>query len=130
MDRVAAAFVQRMQRHGAILVSSSREESGETASAAGGRNGPMTDSVLRVAALLVAFLDAGKVRPQSGTLRPGDLVYDAGPGLRCVTPVGPPRLDFRIPIDTPRRAAHQRAAADLPRGDSFQRGAVILRGGR
>lgn len=43
---------------------------------------------------LVFFLDAGNVWPGSWEFGLGDLVYDAGPGLRYQTPVGPVRADL------------------------------------
>jgi outer membrane protein assembly complex protein YaeT len=42
----------------------------------------------------VAFLDGGNSWTDSWTIRPGDLRYAAGPGLRYLTPIGPIRLDF------------------------------------
>jgi outer membrane protein insertion porin family/translocation and assembly module TamA len=42
----------------------------------------------------VVFLDAGNVWKDSWDFRMGDLLYDAGPGLRYQTPIGPLRLDL------------------------------------
>ena len=42
----------------------------------------------------VAFLDYGNVWSQSWDLNLGDIRYDAGPGLRYMTPIGPARVDF------------------------------------
>jgi outer membrane protein insertion porin family len=43
---------------------------------------------------LVAFVDAGTVWSEAWSARFGDLLYDAGPGVRYETPIGPLRLDF------------------------------------
>jgi outer membrane protein assembly complex protein YaeT len=43
---------------------------------------------------LVGFVDAGQVWRVPWTMRPGDLLYDAGPGLRYSSPFGLLRLDF------------------------------------
>jgi outer membrane protein insertion porin family/translocation and assembly module TamA len=40
------------------------------------------------------FVDGGNVWSDAWTLRPGDLRYDAGPGLLYLTPIGPLRVDF------------------------------------
>jgi outer membrane translocation and assembly module TamA len=42
----------------------------------------------------VVFLDAGNVWEDEWRLRPNDLRYAAGPGLRYLTPVGPIRVDL------------------------------------
>jgi outer membrane protein insertion porin family len=42
----------------------------------------------------VAFFDAGNVWSTAWTIRPSDLRYDIGPGIRYMTPVGPLRFDF------------------------------------
>ena len=48
---------------------------------------------------LVAFVDAGNVwsEPWQGQFR--DLLYDAGPGIRYDTPIGPLRLDFAYQLN-------------------------------
>jgi outer membrane protein insertion porin family len=43
---------------------------------------------------VVLFLDAGNVWAASWGIKPGDLRYAVGPGLRYQTPVGPIRFDF------------------------------------
>jgi outer membrane protein assembly complex protein YaeT len=43
---------------------------------------------------LVGFVDAGQVWRAPWTMRAGDLLYDAGPGLRYSSPFGLVRLDF------------------------------------
>ena len=43
---------------------------------------------------LVGFVDAGNVWADPWSAQLGDLLYDAGPGLRYQTPVGALRLDF------------------------------------
>jgi len=43
---------------------------------------------------LVGFVDAGNVWSDAWEWQPGDLRYDAGPGLRYPTPVGPLRVDL------------------------------------
>jgi outer membrane protein assembly factor BamA len=43
---------------------------------------------------LVLFIDAGSVTTAAWDIALKDLRYDAGPGLRYVTPVGPLRVDF------------------------------------
>ncbi len=43
---------------------------------------------------LVGFVDAGNVWAEPWSVKLGDLLYDAGPGLRYQTPVGAFRLDF------------------------------------
>jgi outer membrane protein assembly complex protein YaeT len=48
---------------------------------------------------LVAFVDAGQVWSDAWDARLGDLLYDAGPGLRYDTPVGPLRLDFAYQLN-------------------------------
>lgn len=48
---------------------------------------------------LVAFVDAGNVWSGAWDARLGDLLYDAGPGLRYETPVGPLRLDFAYQLN-------------------------------
>jgi outer membrane protein assembly complex protein YaeT len=42
----------------------------------------------------VMFLDGGNAWTDPWTVRPGELRYTAGPGLRYLTPIGPVRLDF------------------------------------
>lgn len=48
---------------------------------------------------IVAFVDAGNVWATPWDLRLGDLLYDAGPGLRYLSPVGPVRLDLAFQIN-------------------------------
>ena len=48
---------------------------------------------------LVAFVDAGNVWSDSWDVHLGDLLYDAGPGLRYQTPIGPLRLDFAYQLN-------------------------------
>jgi outer membrane protein assembly complex protein YaeT len=43
---------------------------------------------------LVLFGDAGNVWPGEWQIKPGDLRYDVGPGLRYQTPIGPIRFDI------------------------------------
>ena len=50
---------------------------------------------------LVGFVDAGDVRSDSWSWRPGDLRASAGPGLRFHTPVGPLRFDVGFPLNPP-----------------------------
>jgi outer membrane protein insertion porin family/translocation and assembly module TamA len=47
----------------------------------------------------VLFLDAGNVWRDSWDFRAGDLLYDAGPGLRYQTPIGPVRLDVAYQLN-------------------------------
>jgi outer membrane translocation and assembly module TamA len=60
-------------------------------------------SELRVAAFgnasLVAFVDAGSVATASWDIAFKDLRYDAGPGFRYMTPIGPLRIDFARQLD-------------------------------
>jgi outer membrane translocation and assembly module TamA len=42
----------------------------------------------------VAFVDAGNVWGDAWGVRLNDLLYDVGPGLRYLTPIGPIRVDF------------------------------------
>jgi outer membrane translocation and assembly module TamA len=48
---------------------------------------------------IVAFLDAGNVWSDAWTLRPSDLLYDAGPGVRYETPIGLIRLDVAYQLN-------------------------------
>jgi outer membrane protein insertion porin family/translocation and assembly module TamA len=48
---------------------------------------------------LVLFGDAGNVWAQEWSIRPGDLRYDVGPGLRYQTPIGPIRFDVGYQIN-------------------------------
>jgi outer membrane protein insertion porin family/translocation and assembly module TamA len=47
----------------------------------------------------VMFVDAGNVWPESRTLRPGDLRYAVGPGLRYLTPIGDIRVDLGMQMN-------------------------------
>jgi outer membrane protein assembly complex protein YaeT len=57
-----------------------------------------TSSELRIQAFggigVALFLDAGNVWSGSWDVRPGDMLYAAGPGLRYNTPIGPVRFDI------------------------------------
>lgn len=46
----------------------------------------------------VLFVDAGNVWSDQWTIQPGDLLVDAGPGLRYNTPIGPIRFDIGYQI--------------------------------
>jgi outer membrane protein assembly complex protein YaeT len=48
---------------------------------------------------VVAFVDAGNVWESSWQFELGDLRYDAGPGLRYLTPVGPLRVDLAYQLN-------------------------------
>lgn len=48
---------------------------------------------------LVLFGDAGNAWPQEWRIKPGDLHYDVGPGLRYQTPIGPVRFDLGYQIN-------------------------------
>jgi outer membrane protein assembly complex protein YaeT len=47
----------------------------------------------------VAFLDGGNVWSGKFEYRLNDLKYDAGPGVRYITPIGPVRVDFGYQIN-------------------------------
>jgi outer membrane protein insertion porin family len=47
----------------------------------------------------VAFLDGGNVWSGKFDYHLNDLRYDAGPGVRYVTPIGPVRVDFGYQIN-------------------------------
>jgi translocation and assembly module TamA len=44
--------------------------------------------------ILVAFIDAGNAWARGGRLVLSELLYDVGPGLRYITPIGPIRVDL------------------------------------
>jgi outer membrane protein assembly complex protein YaeT len=48
---------------------------------------------------MVAFVDAGTVRPESWNVSASDLRYDVGPGLRYLSPVGPLRVDLAYQLN-------------------------------
>src|SRR5262249_38699816 len=48
---------------------------------------------------VVLFADAGNVWNNAWDLKLGDLKYDAGPGLRYLTPIGPIRVDVGFQLN-------------------------------
>jgi translocation and assembly module TamA len=54
----------------------------------------------------VLFSDVGNVDEEAFRLAPEDLTWNAGLGLRYLTPVGPARLDFAYRLSDPERFAH------------------------
>lgn len=54
----------------------------------------------------VLFTDVGNVDEQAFRLAPDALTWNAGCGLRYLTPVGPARLDFAYRLSDPERFAH------------------------
>ena len=48
---------------------------------------------------MVAFVDAGDVRPESWSLGLDHLRYDVGPGVRYLSPVGPLRIDLAYQLN-------------------------------
>ena len=54
----------------------------------------------------VLFTDVGNVDEQAFRVAPGALTWNAGLGLRYLTPVGPARLDFAYRLSDPERFAH------------------------
>lgn len=47
---------------------------------------------------IAAFVEAGNVWEKSWTIKPEDLGYAAGSGLRIETPIGPVRFDAAVPL--------------------------------
>ncbi len=65
----------------------------------------------------IIFFDTGNVWENKSTIHTNDLRDSAGVGLRWITPIGPIRLDYGMPID--RKSGEPKSRAYLSIGHAF-----------